>query len=367
MAIGIRFEHFAVQHSESLCENSRKTSIMKSESGEPIYIDESLARGLASRFLDECAKSLETFERAYRARDLSSSTRKGWLKKRREIQRLVGNISFTSHWFGSKSKPALGFLGIVPETHKYQNWNEKCLTGLAVLDQYDGAFSVELRPIPFVISHHALARLFQRCDVLKDSATHWSYGSVLDLLRPLPLWSAFWSSCVDGVRGDNIEKIQGKTIPFRFKPIIPSEYGLFFCESSAEDGRIALRTFVNNNQLREEQVVLRNFLLQVVKGFTELPIAFHPWTYVEGLYRTDLLLMLMRERLLRKKFFIKEFLCTGVSRDEIDGLFELGMFEQVFPEKLDPFSFDPVDFLPVFEELVRERKRAGNVERDGPR
>jgi hypothetical protein len=322
------------------------------------YIDESLAKGLASRFLEECSMQLKLFERAWQARDLSSSTRKGWLKKRREIERLVQNVSFTSHWMGSKSKPALGFIGIVPESHDYKNWSEKCLTGLAVLEQYDGSLALELKPIPFVISHHALARLFQRCDALRTCVNTWSYELVLDLLKPLPLWSAFWGSCIDGARGENLEKInEGKT-PFRFKPIIPSKHGLFFCESSMEDGRVSLRTFVSNNQLRDDQVFIRNFLLEVVKGFDTLPIAFHPWTYIEGLYRTDVLVMLMRERLLTKKILIREFIGENVNRGAIDSLYELGFFRSYFAEKIDPFSFEPAEFLPAFEALMRDKKRS---------
>jgi|GEM_PF-3222094 len=316
------------------------------------HIDESLAKGLASRFLTECDESVNQFMDRLARTNRQTSTKKGWLSKSTQVEKELRSAAFSTHWVGSNSKPALGFIGIGPEKQKFNTWEEKCLTGWCLIDQYEtNTFGPD--PIPFVISHHALARIFQRATVLRDSVEDWKFSRVLKLLSPLPFWAAFWSSCVFGERGKRAAKSQQNGWKFRFRPVIPSEYGLFLCECSSDDPRIELRTFVNNAQLRDEQVRLKKILDAVARDFEDFPIALHPWSFVHSVYRTDILVLLMRERLFVEKHFLREFLCEDITREDKDGLDDLGFFDRTLPQNVNPFQIDPTQFI---VEVQRQEK-----------
>lgn len=317
-----------------------------------IYIDESLARGLASRFLNECDESVNRFMDTLVRTNRQTSTKKGWLGIMEKIERELGSAAFSTHRVGTNSKPALGFIGIGPEKQKFNTWEEKCLTGWCLIDQYEtNTFGPD--PIPFVISHHALARIFQRATVLRDSVEDWKFSRVLKLLSPLPFWAAFWSSCVSGERGKTAAESQQKEWRFRFRPVIPSEHGLFLCECSSDDPRIELRTFVNNAQLRGEQIRLKKILAAVARDFENFPIALHPWSSWYDVFRTDILVAIMRDRLLVEKHFLREFLCWDITREDKDGLDKLGFFERTYPNK-NPFEIIPNDEIQRQERLKRQ-------------
>jgi hypothetical protein len=84
------------------------------------YIDESLAKGLASRFLreanDRVNRILDCVERV----DIKTSTKKGWLSKHRKMANYAREASFSYHEVGSKSKPAIAFIGVTPEQHEFR-------------------------------------------------------------------------------------------------------------------------------------------------------------------------------------------------------------------------------------------------------
>jgi len=316
------------------------------------HIDESLAKGLASRFLTECDESVNVFMDRLERTNRQTSTKKGWRRIMKEIEKELGSAAFSTHWVGSNSKPALGFIGIGPEKQKFNTWEEKCLTGWCLIDQYEtDVFGPD--PIPFVISHHALARIFQRATILRDSVEDWKFSRVLKLLSPLPFWAAFWSSWVSGDRGKTAAESRQKKWRFRFRPVIPSEHGLFFCECSSDDPRIELRTFVNNSQLRDEQIHLKKILDAVARDFETFPIALHPWSAGYDVYRTDVPVEIMRERLLMEKHFLRQFLCEDITREDKDGLDEIGFFERTFPNR-NPFEINPIDEIKRQERLKRQ-------------
>jgi len=189
--------------------------------------------------------------------------------------------------------------------------------------------------------------------VLRDSVEDWKFSRVLKLLSPLPFWAAFWSSWVLGERGRTAAERQQREWRFRFRPVIPSEHGLFLCECSSDDPRIELRTFVNNAQLREEQVRLKKILDAVARDFEKFPIALHPWACFYSVYRTDIPVAIMRDRLLVEKHFLKEFLCEDIAREDKDGLDELRFFERTYPNK-NPFEIDPIYEIQRQERLKRQ-------------
>lgn len=290
------------------------------------YIDESLARGLASRFLSECEDGIDKFFDKLASTNCRNSTKKRWIKKNERVSEYLEKVSFSTHWIGSNSKPAMGFIGIGPEKQRYSTWEEKCLTGWCLIDQYEvGTTGPD--PTPFVISHHALSRIFQRATVLQNIVEDWRFEQILNLLRPLPFWAAFWSSCLYGAQGERTKKLDEKVWNFRFRPVIPSEHGLFLCECSTADPRIALRTFVNNSQLRHEQRHLKKILDAVATEFASQPIALHPWSFVYRVSRTDTSTMFMRERLFAERSLLRGFLCEDITKEEKDGIDEMGFFD----------------------------------------
>jgi len=101
------------------------------------HIDESLAKGLASRFLTECDESVNQFMDRLARTNRQTSTKKGWLSKSAQVEKELRSAAFSTHWVGSNSKPALGFIGIGPEKQKFNTWEEKCLTGWCLIDQYE--------------------------------------------------------------------------------------------------------------------------------------------------------------------------------------------------------------------------------------
>jgi len=131
-----------------------------------------------SRFLRKANDRVnEIFECVERVNP-RSWTRKGWLTKHRKMAACAHKASFAYHEVGSKSKPAIAFIGVTPEQHEFKTWEEKCLTGQVLMFQYQSDICPEPEPVPFVISHHALARLFMRCSELQAMPTNWEYERI---------------------------------------------------------------------------------------------------------------------------------------------------------------------------------------------
>lgn len=324
------------------------------------YIDESLARGLASRFLAEANDRVNTIINCINKIDPNSSTKKGWLIKHRKLAGCARRAAFNYFELGTKSKPAIAFIGVTPEQHHFKSWEERCLTGQVLMFQYDSSACSEPEPIPFVISHHAIARLFMRCPNLKGMTESWDYERLLTLMQPLLSWSVVWDACVKGARCENFRRIEDSRIPYRFSPVIPSPYGLFFCETSYSDQRVNVRTFVGNDQLRDEQRELQKVLWDVQRGFEDLPVSLHPWTFFSGIQRTEIYILLFIDRLVKHAPLVSKFVCDGLTNEELAALEELGFLSSSTVEDFDPFGVEPQRFfsgvLKRLQELERERR-----------
>lgn len=325
----------------------------------PVYIDESLAKGLASRFLREAEDRVNRFEKDIRSINFDNSTKKGWLKKFRQLANRTSLVAFGFHELGTKSKPAIAFMGIVPERHEFKTWEERCLTGTVLIFQFDSDAAPDPEPIPFVISHHALTRVFMRCEALKAIVENWNYEKILNVLRPLPAWSAFWSAAIEGHEFQYRKRLNEDPDAYELTPVIPSEYGLFFCHTSRQDPRINLRTFVGNDQLRSDQKELRETLLRAYQGLTSTPMALHPWTYFWGIWHTELYIFLLTERLASKREQITKFLYSDIAPEKVAVFEELGLLKA----RLDP-NFDFRNYEPnlFYDDVVKglNSKRAAN-------
>lgn len=306
----------------------------------PTYINESLARGLASRFLAEAENRVRLIGRNIDSLNSSSTTKKGWLIKHRKLAEFVSDASFKPYFLGTKAKPALAFMGLAPDQHSFKDWEERCLTGRVLIFQFDSDVCPEPEPVPFVISHHALTRLFMRCESLKGIADNWDYKKIVSLLSPLPAWSAFWDATVTGVRKEYFNLLNNSTYSYLLYPIIPSKNGLFFCQTSRQDPRLNLRTFVGNAQLRSEQKELQSILLKAFEGFEMLPLSIHPWSIRWNVWRTDVYMFILAERLSRNERFIKKFFLEGLNTNQIALLDQVRFLQAKV--NIDPFLLDPV-------------------------
>ena len=277
--------------------------------------------------------------------------KKGWLKKEREFIKAIEPIIFKHHWCGTASKPASAIIGIESSKFVFKDWTERCITGHALYSQYNSAISTEPKPIPFLISHHTLSRLFQRCDELSVQATKWNYKAVLKIISPLVAWSGFWSSLVIGEDLSVLKRISSEKATFEFRPIIPSPYGLFLCECSDQYKGIALRTFVSNKMLRPDQLAARDILLKCYSGFENCGLEFHPTAAIEKIEKTEIFAFLLKERIARFKSQIKSLIYEGVDPSKIRILENVSILEAKLPQ--DPFAFDPRS---VIIELEKQRR-----------
>ena len=297
-----------------------------------------------SRFLRKANDRVnEIFECVERVNP-RSWTRKGWLTKHRKMAACAHKASFAYHEVGSKSKPAIAFIGVTPEQHEFKTWEEKCLTGQVLMFQYQSDICPEPEPVPFVISHHALARLFMRCSELQAMPTTWEYERLIKLLQPLLNWSVFWDACIRGPHLENAELLKDSSLAYRFFPVIPSPFGLFFCETSYEDPRINVRTFVGNEQLRREQKELQSILQAVGEGFEDLPVSIHPWSFLWGVWHTEIYLLLVLERLFKHGAQIASLVCEGLTASEMECLEKLAFLRKSFFPGMDPFEVPPQEF-----------------------
>jgi hypothetical protein len=320
-----------------------------------VYIDESLARGLASRFLSEALDRVIAIEQKVYLINFSTETRKGWLKKYRALGKYAETVSFGVHEVGTKSKPAIAFAGITPDDHQFKSWEERMLTGRVLIFQYDTNIAPDPEPIPFVISHHALMRLFMRCSAVKEHLLNWNFNKILKILSPLPAWSAYWDATITGPSKEHFHSLADSPIPYLAYPVIPSPHGLFFCEVSREDPRVNLRTFVDTEKLRPDQEHLRQILLRAFSGFEKMPLSLHPSSVRWNIWHTDAYIMLLTERLAIDAPFIKSFVYKGLSADQIRLLEELKFLESRGQHKFDFHSYDPDVF---YSDVMRQKRRA---------
>lgn len=309
------------------------------------FIDESLAKGFASRFMNETDDRLEQM---FSRLDAVSgyTTRKGWRIHTRRINSFVQESSYGTYWLGSSSDPALVILGLDGGRSRFKDWNERSLTATLVALTWKKGVIGPLN-IPLSISHHCLARIIQRTRRLHHLSRCWDYDSIKMTFKPILGWAAFWKSAVfHPTLGSQIlkgKKTADCEIPdYLVKPIIPSPDGLFFCETSSRELSINVRTFVATEQLNEPQVALRNFLIRCYEGFEKTALPTHPWGFFYNFFDARSLATFLQARLETKEYFVKEFLYEGVSKEHRNNLEDVGFLKSGISSDVDPFSVEPL-------------------------
>jgi hypothetical protein len=320
------------------------------------FIDESLAKGLATRFMNETDDQLE---KMFCRLDAVSgyTTKKGWRIHARKVNSAVAQSSYGTYWLGSSSDPALVIIGMDGGRSHFKDWTERVLTArIIALTWKRGVIGPD--PIPLSISHHCLARIIQRTRRLQGLQDRWNFEGIKSTFRPLIGWAAFWKTAVFlptmGAQIVKGRKLQDCIVPeYKVKPVIPSPDGLFFCETSSRDLLINVRTFVATEQLDESQVALRNFLIDCYKGFENTPLPTHPWGFFHKFFDARALATFLQARIATKEYFVKEFIYEGVSREHRDGLEETRFLKSEFESKADPFTIDPMDLLRAVADYQR--------------
>jgi hypothetical protein len=235
-------------------------------------MDESLANGFKNQFFRYVQEDLDAaFARATKAHNKVDYYAKlsNWNKFTASLVPALGDIAITHCNGGSKRKPYLGIalLG-VDEARQYNHWEEKCLECYDELFNYDPPFFQNYEATAY-IGEHAVMRLYQRSFNAEKFRNHEiTHMEILKELKYVPLWSNYWPQLFYYLNKHNykIEKL---------KPVIPTPKGLFLCEySTANRYHLDIRTFVNTEQLREDQSKLRAILLKAGESLSEAPISF---------------------------------------------------------------------------------------------
>ncbi|MDG1144816.1 MAG: hypothetical protein P8N92_09105, partial [Burkholderiales bacterium] len=245
------------------------------------FINEALAKALAKRFFDE----VETrFYKTINCRDFRDmffhknihKSRKRWKIQSKRLEKIIGQQPSHFYKCGSNSKPA--FVASIWDVEEIngRGFDEPVLVCKRISSQYTNmrAHREISSCAPMVITKHTLARIFQRIPEARKMVTDWSFEWVASVIAPVLTWSGFW---VERSYSRLLKLKDIMTFESKIKPIIPSEYGLFICEIDAGcDQPLVVKTFVNTDQLREKQIVVRDIMIEAVRDLDALRLPLSP-------------------------------------------------------------------------------------------
>lgn len=273
-------------------------------------IDESLARGLCSRFFNEVGDRLEN--RLYRGKALRKfkQTRASWARFVSDVGAGLDKLMLTSYEGGSARKPYFAFCGLIIDKHREVNhWRERAIQGQQFFFDFD--CNLESIPAPFSIGEHAIARMFERGHFKVRQNNEFDVTGVLEGFEQVPLWAAFWSRLGVWLRGHGLDVDL-------IEPVIPSHAGLFLgrLSLSTDVSRfpvVEIRTFVDNELLSNVQALVQREMLASSKMLVRSPLAFFPLVTA---YQIDDLTFL--ERVLHYKLSSSLSFISSLVSDAID-------------------------------------------------
>lgn len=147
---------------------------------------------------------------------------------------------------------------------EYNTWEEKCLYSHNVfLSQKE----FEFLGGTYNISEHAITRIFQRCVFPENFDTQRDIFHVLNELKFLPAYAAFWSRfSLNFTINLGIKK---------FDIIIPAPSGVFIGEiNDPKTPMLEIRTFLSLEMLNAKQIQIRNIYIEAMKDLNESPLPF---------------------------------------------------------------------------------------------
>lgn len=292
------------------------------------FIDESLGKGLAQRFMDEAD---DRFGRVFQSPDFkkffhpcSHKTRKRWLINKRQVERVIRKHSAYLFDCGTNAKPGLISCHWSSAMSKVSGFDEEVMVCHNLRTRFrDPLASDEFAKFGgFEISKHAIARLLQRVPEARALLSDWSYEWVMEAIRPTLFWGGFW---VERLYSRLMKLKDVMNLHIDISPIIPSPYGLFLCKFDATcDTPLRVRTFVGNHQLGPEQLEARDQMLAVASGLEAQPLPLSPWTIFGENYSLASWMLALRLRDQREQ--IEQHLLGKNEKIDIELLRQLDIF-----------------------------------------
>ena len=248
-------------------------------------MDEKLAKGFSKQFLswfmdDYLKKTDKAFNRfdTLNKRDClqDKNSFKKWALKRQKILEDF-NIGFLLG--GSSNQPFLleqGYLIIkeddvnlrpraFDEYHLYSTVSLFSFSERYLSDSESEERKILLEDGNYIISQHAIQRIYQRTDYF-DSEKAINHYAIIKELKYIPVWSNYWFTLYKKKVGD-INNV-----------IIPAPNGIFFgqyLKKPNEDSTVLhLNTFYGLNQLSDIQKNIREELLIIQQGFEKSYLSF---------------------------------------------------------------------------------------------
>ena len=283
-------------------------------------IDESLAKGLASRFLRELGDAMERVQSNPLTQDFlfnpdHHDSKKRWLKAARKYKHFIDPYAFASYEIGTKSKPAVAFVVPRPMFDYQKEFDEEMIGADFLISRFSHEGPVD--PVPpcqmVKFSKHALSRLIQRASTTVNILDNWSIELLVRLMRPAILFSGFW-----------ITMIVNNILPFKaslhfhskLELFAPSPYGFFKCVLNLEEKApfLEIKTFLNTEQLNPKQKELRKSAFNTLNGLSNYPIGLAPWDLLGCNFA--FLNYLVWIGLLPKRKEIEEFICERLTSTE---------------------------------------------------
>lgn len=233
----------------------------RSESSTRKMLDESLSKGLATRFFQEhtevcTAANADVLRHAATARKFAHHPDK-WRQWLSGIEGALGKTLLSKVENGSKRKflTVFHFLG-APDSNPVTEWNEPVVPIMFRSYVYPAAQVAHRLPDRCYVSKHAFARLIQRLG-LGDGAKQGIYDFYMlnEELSPLVTWSTVWMMCLKDV-------VHLPQLPKELLALpIPSPNGMFFATLNMSRPLLNIRTWVHDRQLSAQQLRLKTRLM----------------------------------------------------------------------------------------------------------
>ncbi len=276
----------------------------------PITVTESLANGLKERFFSEMTAGASRAEQNFIKKKVNLANRNAFSKLSSVVNSSLKEYALVMYEGGTSTKPYLVFDLLTPiDGRLYNDWNEKCLTGVSFLFNYEPSFAVD-HFTTYNISEHAISRVFLRTKpVLKNGTIDCKY--IINEMAYIPFWSSFWGATLFAKDSGNFFE--------NASPLIPAPNGMFMCDFSKLTMRPEVRTFVADSQLTEMQMAAKNLMIKVSQDLISSPMSFLLILAKSNLDDAELLHSMVASRILQSPHYdsIRENLFYRVESDKM--------------------------------------------------
>ncbi len=275
-----------------------------------ITVTESLANGLKERFFSEMAAGASRAEQNFIKEKVNLVNRNAFSKLSSVVKNSLKDYALVMYEGGTSNKPYLVFDLLTPIADRpYNSWNEKCLTGVSFLFNYDPSVAVD-HFTAYNISEHAISRVYLRTKpVLKNETIDCKY--IIEEMVYIPFWASFWGATL-------FAKDSGKFFE-NASPLIPAPSGMFICDFSKSTMRPEVRTFVADSQLSEKQLAAKNLMINVSRDLISSPMSFILILSKSNLDDAELLHSMVANRLLQSPEYdsIRESMFYRIENDKM--------------------------------------------------